>query len=149
MSRTTQNLPGLDTTVYAAGTAYQLTNSAAALTFGTTSPSLTLTKPGTYLLLARVRADYNAATFAAVRTLSFKLRRTNNTAADVTGAATSFLTQIITILSFSAGSIVVPPALYTTTRTDDAITIFGSVNTLPTAGTVDVTEAEIIAIPIG
>ena len=43
--------------VYASGTAYSVTNSSAAVDFGTTDPSLTLTLPGTYLLFARVDVD--------------------------------------------------------------------------------------------
>lgn len=132
--------------VYAVGTAYQLTNTQAKLDFGTTDPVLVLTSPGTYLLLARVRTDYNAATFAAVRTVTFKLRRTNNTAADLLGAATSLLTSIITALTYTAGTLLIPPVIYTTSNSNDSIEIFGAVDTVPTAGTIDATEAEIIAI---
>jgi hypothetical protein len=88
--------------VYAAGTAYQLTASDAALDFGTTDPSLTLTKAGTYLLTARVRLDYNGATFSAVRTATLKLRRTNNTAADLSNGSAAAKTQRL-MCSYRAG----------------------------------------------
>lgn len=134
--------------VYAAGTAYSLTNTAAALNFGTTDPSITITAAGTYLIVGRVRLDYNAATFAAVRTATLKFRRTNNTAADLTGGTTAFKTQIITTLTFTAGVIPLPPVIYTTTNTDDAVTIFGSVDVVPTAGSFDAVEADIVAVRI-
>lgn len=134
--------------VYAAGTAYSLTNTAAALTFGTTSPSLTITDPGTYLLLARVRVDYNGATFAAVRNVTLKLRRTNNTAADLTNASTGFKTAVVTTVTYTADDAVIPPVIYTTQNSNDIISIFGSIDTGPTAGSIDCVEAEIIAIKI-
>lgn len=133
-------------TSYAAGTAYQLTNGAAQIAFGTTSPAITITKAGTYLMLARAKVDYNAATFVAARTATLKLRRTNNTAADVAGSTTTFTTQIITALSFTADSVVLPPVLYTTANADDVIQMHGLINAVPSAGSIDVSAAEIVAV---
>lgn len=132
----------------AAGTAYTLTATAAALDFGTTDPTITLTGPGTYMIMARAKVDYSAATFAAVRTATLKLRRTNNTAADLTGGTATFLTQIITTLTYTAGLLPLPTVIYTTTNTDDVIKIFGDVSVLPTAGSIDVSAAELIAIKL-
>lgn len=134
--------------VYAAGTAYQLTNAQALLNFGTTDPSLTITEPGTYLLLGTVRVDYNAATFAAVRDVTLKLRRTNNTAADITNATTTFRTEIITTLTFTAFDGQLAPVIYTTANNNDIIQIFGAIDTVPTAGSIDAVEASIIAIKL-
>lgn len=131
--------------VYAAGTVYSLTNSAAALAFGTTSPTLVINKAGTWLISARVRLDYAGATFAAVRTATLKLRRTNNTAGDLTGATCALKTSIITTLTFSMPNAVIPTVVYTTANTDDSISIFGSLDVVPTAGTLDAVEAEIVA----
>ena len=132
--------------VYAAGTAYQLTNASTLLNFGTTDPTLVITKAGTYLLLARVRVDYNAATFAAVRTTTFKLRRTNNTAADLTNSSFSALTQIITLLTFTMGIFEFQPIIYTTANVDDSIDLMGLVDTVPSAGSIDCVEASIVAV---
>lgn len=132
--------------VYAAGTAYSLTNTQAALTFGTTSPSLTITAPGTYLILGTVQLDYNAATFAAVRNATVKLRRTNNTAADLTSATRTVKTNIITTLTYSLDVVMIPPVFYTTTLSNDAIALFGALDTVPTAGSLDAVAASIIAI---
>lgn len=135
-------------TVYAAGTAYQLTNTSALLNFGTTDPTLVLTSPGVYLLFGRVRVDYTGATFAAVRTGTLKLRRTNNTAADVANSSTQFLTDIITTLTYTLDVIDLPPVVYTTTNSDDSLSIFGDISTVPTAGSIDTVEASIVAVKI-
>ncbi|MGV1047661.1 MAG: hypothetical protein ACOYD4_03930 [Solirubrobacterales bacterium] len=132
--------------VAAAGTAYSLTNTAALLNFGTTDPSLTINAPGTYLLLASVRIDYTAATFAAVRTLTLKIRRTNNTAADITGATRSAKTDIITTLTYTLGDIQIPPAVYVTTNSDDVLEIWGSIDVVPSAGSIDAVDATLVAV---
>lgn len=133
-------------TIYAAGTAYQLTNATAALDFGTTDPSLTLGLPGTWLLMSRVNLKYTAATFAAVRTVTITLNRSNNTAAAITGATSTFLTDIITTLTYTAGIVMLPSVLYTTENNNDIIRLQGLIDTVPSAGSMDVTAAEIVAI---
>lgn len=133
-------------TVYATGTAYTFTGSSAALDFGTTDPSLTITKPGTYLIIARVNVENNAATFASNRTVTLKLRRTNNTAADLTNGSTAYGTGVITTLSSVSQIAALPRVIYTTTNSNDAITVFGDVSVLPSAGSLQATECEIIAI---
>lgn len=134
--------------VYASGTLYSLTNAAAAVDFGTTDPVITISEPGTYLLLARLRFDYNGATFAAVQTIAAKLRRLNNTAADLTNAVAGMKTQIITTQTFTAGDVNIPPTIYTTVNNNDQIQIFASIGVVPSAGSVDVAEAEIVAIKL-
>lgn len=131
---------------YAAGTAYSLTNAQAALVFGTTSPSITINVAGTYLLLSVVRIDYNGATFAASRNATLKLRRTNNTAADVTNATTTYETAVVTLLTDTMATINLPPVVYTTSNTNDIVTIFGGLNTAPSAGSLDAVEASLVAI---
>ena len=133
-------------TVYASGTAYALTNTAALLDFGTTDPSLTITQPGTYLILARAELDYNGATFAASRTVTLKLRRTNNTAADITNSPLVAKTEVTTTVTATFGDFVLPPVIYTTANNNDIIQIFGDVDTVPTAGSLDASSADIIAI---
>lgn len=129
---------------YAVGTAYSLTATPAAITFGTTSPSITLNAAGTYLIMARVRMAYNGATFATVRTTTNKLRRTNNTAGDLTNGTVTASTQIITALTYAFID-QSWPVLYTTTNANDVISLFGSVDVIPTAGSLDVVESSIVA----
>lgn len=133
-------------TVYASGTAYSLTATSAALDFGTTDPSVTIAAAGTYAIRARVNLKYNAATFAAVRTVTLKLRRTNNTAADLTNGSDTILTDIITTKTYTEGWFNLPEVIYTTSNSNDAITIFGDVSVIPTAGSLDAVSASIVAV---
>lgn len=137
-----------ETDIAAAGTAYSLTNTAAALDFGTTDPSITLDEPGIYLIMARADVNYAGATFAASRTVTLKLRRTNNTAGDLTGGSIALATDIITTLTYTFAS---PTwwTLYTTANANDAITIFGDVSVVPTAGALNAVAASIVAIRVG
>lgn len=130
-----------------AGTAYTLTNTAAAADFGTTDPVITIPGPGTYLIMGSVNVLYNAATFAANRTVTLKFRRTNNTAADI-GVARTFQTRIITAITDGAGTFQIPNTVYTTRNSNDSITIFADVSVLPTAGSIQATQAEIFALRI-
>lgn len=130
---------------FAAGTVYTLTNASAAVAFGTTSPSVVLTAPGTYLINVRARVENVGATFAATRLLTLKLRRTNNTAADLTNGAALFNTPVITLLTNSLIALSWS-VLYTTSNSDDAIALFGLLNTVPSAGTCTVDEASIVAV---
>lgn len=133
-------------TVYAAGTAYSLTATPAALDFGTTDPTKVIDVAGTYLIFSRAYLKYNAATYAGTQTATIKLRRTNNTAGDLTNATTTATLRIITTITDTVGIMELPPVLYTTANIDDSISIFGSVSAVPAAGSVDVTEASIVAI---
>lgn len=132
--------------VYGVGTVYSLTNTSALLDFGTTDPSLTINAAGTYLIIARAKLDFNAATFIAARTTTIKLRRTNNTAADLSSgsvtakAAISISAQTFTFIDQTWS------VTYTTSNSNDIIQIFGSIDTVPGAGSVDASEASIIAI---
>ncbi len=139
---------GYNKTVYAAGTAYSLTDTSALVDFGTTDPSLVLDNAGTYLICARLKLDYNAATFVASRTATFKLRRINNTAADISNTTTTFLTDIVTTKTATAMEILIPQVVYTTANTDDVIQLWGNIDTVPSAGSIDVSEANIVAIKL-
>lgn len=134
--------------VVASGTVYVMTATPALLDFGTTDPSMTITSPGTWLILARGRFDYNAATFAANRTATMKLRRTNNAAADLANGAAVFPTDIITTLTYPAWDLQTPPVLYTTLNSDDQIELWGDVSVVPTAGSLEATAAQIVAIKL-
>jgi hypothetical protein len=131
-------------TVYAAGTVYSLTATPALLDFGTTDPQLTLTSAGTYMLFARVKYDYTGATFAARRTVTTKLRRTNNTPADLADGSDAFSTEIITTQTYIAGIRQIS-ALYAATA-GDVIEIWGDVSVVPSAGSIDASAAQIIAV---
>lgn len=137
---------GYNLSAYAAGTVYSLTNTQAAVDFGTTDPAITIDKAGTYLIMGSAQLEYNGTTYAANQTATLKFRRTNNTAADLTNATRTVELEIVTTLTGNAGAVVIPPTIYTTANTNDAIAMFGAVSAAPGAGTVDVMSAEIVAI---
>lgn len=134
--------------VYASGTAYQLTNSSAALNFSGTDPIITINKAGTYLIRASVKLDYTGATFAASRTVTLKLRRTNNTAADVSNSTITLGTEIVTTQTSVFEVLSLPDVIYTTSNITDTLTIFGDVSVAPSAGSLDASAASIVAIRI-
>lgn len=133
--------------VIGAGTAYTLTATPAAVDLGTTDPSLVLDEAGTYLLTGWAVLNLVGATFASDRTFTLKLRRTNNTAADITGATAAFGSGITTTVTDSR-VIQLPPAIYTTTVLTDAIALFGDVSVLPSAGSATISKAQILATRI-
>ena len=146
----TIDLDGLDINynlkVYAAGTAYTLTATSALAAFGTTSPTLVLDKAGTYLLQARVNYQLVGATFAANRTVTTKLRRTNNTAGDISNSSTATGTGVIATITGPLDIFSLPPVVYTTTVATDSISIYADVSVLPSAGSLEMTEASIVAV---
>lgn len=132
--------------VYAAGTAYTLTSTPAALDFGTTDPVLVIDQPGTYSIRSTVTLNYVAATFAASQAVTLKLRRTNNTPADLVGSTLVVNTAIITTQTFTFGTFNLPEVIYTTVNANDSITLFGSVAVVPGAGALNATAASIVAV---
>lgn len=147
-ARAALGVGGASLSVYAAGTSYQLTATPALIDFGTTDPSLVITSPGVWLITARARVDYTGATFAAVRTGTLLIRRTNNTAADIANSSNGFLTEIITTLTYTLDVINFPPIIYTTVNSDDILQLWGSISVIPTAGSIDVSEASIVAVKL-
>lgn len=130
--------------ISAAGAAYSLTNTAAALDFGTTDPVLVIAQPGTYLLLAQAQLDAAAATITT-QTASLKLRRTNNTAADIGDVLTIDL-LVMTTLTHTLGVFPIAPVTYTTTNSTDSLTIFGGLSATAGAGNINAVSARIQAI---
>lgn len=128
---------GYNLSAYGAGTAYALTNAAAKIDFGTTDPVLVINKVGTYIIMAQVNLAYNGATVVA-ETATIKVRRTNNTAADVSQVVVLDL-PASTILTETYGIFPLPPFIYTTTNIDDSLEIFGNVSAALGAGTIDAT----------
>lgn len=136
--------PMTNFTSYAVGTAYTLTGTSAQLDFGTTDPIDTINQAGTYLIFATVGVLYSGATYAGAQTVTFKLRRTNNTAADLTGASRAVELPVLT--TYTGGDIVsLPPVIYTATL-GDVIGLFGILSATPAAGSVQTTSADIVAI---
>ncbi len=144
-----QPAPVLTTySAYSAGTVYQLTNSSSAVVFGTTSPSITITVPGTYLIYANAQLIGGTATITT-QTATIKLRRTNNTASDISAGATTIAPLAGAGLASTLGWAVLPNIVYTTSNSNDIITLFGIVSATLGVGTMNVNEASIVAVKIG
>lgn len=132
-------------TVFATGTVYALTGSAALIDFGTTDPSIVIDKPGTYLITYRAQVKRNNSTHIADHDITLKLRRTNNTAADVANSSTTYTDEAHNASNDSEGNWIMPDIPYTTLNSDDIIQLWGSVSAAGTGGTHDVIEVSIIA----
>jgi hypothetical protein len=128
----------------ATSVAQSLTNSAAQV--GSQSVTLAGAANVNYLLFLRVLLNTVAATFSANRTVTVKLRRTNNTAADVTAGASTFQTPLMTTITESLGEVTVIAIPYTTVGVSDDIAPFVSIDTVPSAGSIQVAECSITAL---
>lgn len=131
--------------VVATGTAFTLTTSYASLDFGTTDPILTIANAGTYAVYVNVQTSL-VGTTATTQTVAFKLRRTNNTAADLTGSIFSVHLPASTVETGAGPSICIGPIKYTTTNTNDTVTVQGILSASLGAGTVTASDCTITAI---
>jgi len=129
--------------VIASGTAAVLTNTSKLLDFGTTDPSMTLTNTGTYRLSCILQVEYNAATVVA-ETAAFKLRRTNNTAADLSNTTWTIDLPVATTLTNTYGIITISPIFYSATA-GDVLEVWGVVSATLGAGTIDVSRCQFLA----
>lgn len=130
---------------YASGTAYTITAADAPIVFGTTQPSVTLTTVGRWRISARLKIGYVGATFAASRTVTLKMRRTNNTPSDIANSPTTFNTNIITTATYTGDILTLPDISYLTALATDIITLHGLIDVVPSAGSIQIQEASIFA----
>lgn len=141
------NLPGGHAlSTYAAGTVYSMTASDALVHFGTTDPTTVIDQAGTYLVMGRAYLKYNGATYVGSQTTTLHLQRTNNTPATITKATTTATLRIVSTITDTVGVMEIPAVIYTTTNTNDSLSVYGSVSATPAAGSVDCTEASIVAV---
>lgn len=111
----------------------------------TGSQPLSLPEAGTYVLEAVVSLNFAAATFAALQAVTAYLRRTNNTASDITGSVSSSVLPIMTTLTLLGDTLHLGPVIYTTSNVDDTIAVFASLTLAPSAGACQVTNTHITA----
>lgn len=138
---------GIEQEAYSAGTVYSLTATPALLDFGTTDPTLTVTTAGTYLIFWGGNYKYTGATFAANQTANMKVRRTNNTAADISNATLTLTTRIITTVTDDLAVAAGKPVKYVAAA-GDILQVWGSLSATPSVGTVDCTDAWILVLKI-
>ena len=130
---------------YGTGTAYQFTAASAAINFGTNDPQVTIPSAGTWMLKFHLLLFLNGATFPANRTVKVVWRRTNNTPADLLSSDAvacrmDFQIPIVTTITQGLTNMS-GTCIYTTTNSNDIIAMVGNVNTVPTAGSLDVVSA--------
>ncbi len=128
---------------------YNLTNVSAAIDVADADPQVTIPNTGSYLIFAQVHLKYNAATITT-QTASFKVRRTNNTATDVSVTVVIDL-PVSTTLTHSYGIVTLPPFIYNSTVASDVLAIFGNLDAVAGAGniTIDAVGTKIFAIRLG
>lgn len=134
-------------TAYSSGTVYTLTTTSAKVDFGTTDPQITIPAAGTYLILTNLKIEYAGLT-TALNSCSFKLRRTNNTATDLTNATTTFNVPVLTLATGTGGDVDIAAIIYTTSNSNDVIELWGNRSGGLTVGSINVGEASIVAIRI-
>lgn len=117
---------------YASGTAYTITATPATVTFGTTSPSITLT-PGKWRVSSKINVQNNGATFAASRTVTCKLRDTTNSA-DLTNGSDALITGVVTTITSEAGDCFMESEY--TVAANAVVVPFASIDVVPTAGSI-------------
>lgn len=127
----------------AAGTAYTLTGSSAAVVFGTTSPTITLPSTGTWKFFVTIQTTYAGAT-VTLQNVNVKIRKTNGTPADLTASSWSQPIPSATLLSADGPQVNIGPCAYTGTS-GDTITIFANLSGLPSLGNITITKAVISA----
>lgn len=136
----------LDYEAYAAGTAYTVTATPALAAFGTTNPSVTLGAAGRYMIMSRATFNANAATFAASRTITSYLYNATSSAT-IANSTKATLTPVTT-----TDTLTLPPygatVIYTSTVANEVIQLWTSVSVVPSAGTLTVAAAEIVAIKL-
>ncbi len=134
-----------DVSVNATGTQYTLTAVDTAVTFGTTSPNLTIAAAGTWQITAQMRYDNVGATYAASRSVFGQIERTNNTPGVIAASGMVYTTGTVTTVTNTMG-FASTTLLYTTSNINDALALFASVSVVPTAGSSIVGNAKITAI---
>lgn len=124
------------------------------LSFSGSPQALVINDDGLWMVIARVRVDYSFATYGADnKTLNFKLRRTNNSAADVANTTVAVKLRDVTTAYFTANVVELPVAFYNTQNTDDSLSIYGWLDSgdLPTNdpdGRIVALEASLVAVKI-
>lgn len=132
---------------YASGTPYNLNTTYQKIDFGTTDALITLPASGTWQIQAKIKIEYVGLTTLALTPCNFKLRRTNNTAADITNTPTVFNIPILTLLTQTGGDADLPTIFYTGAA-GDILEIWGQLGTAISLGNARIGEACITAVRI-
>lgn len=139
------NYTGGDTqAVYSSGTNYVLTTVAnSPIVHGTTSPTLTMLREGTYLLNGYAVVDANAATTSGIIVLT-RLRRTNN---NPTPFTPNLILRVPNLTAATQSVLTVsPPPVIATVSAGDIITVTAHMaGAAPSAGTLEISNSGLVA----
>lgn len=130
--------------VYFVGLTYRLTSTFAAAHI----TGLVLNKAGTYLLMPQItilKTDRSTADY----TFSAKLRRTNNTAADITNTLSTFTDYTYSVEAMENDTyhvVSLPAVYYTTTGTTDNLVIYAKAISTGDVACLSITEVSIVAL---
>jgi len=131
---------------YGAGTAFTVLDHTTAIAFGTTTPSVSLGF-GTWMVFARVVASCVAATLAGTETMTIALKDASSNVI----STTTITLPPITTANFPLVTISLPIGIVnnsSATMTIDTIVIHAALSGDPSAGKVDITAGEIIALRV-
>jgi hypothetical protein len=134
-------------TGYGSGDNYVVTDSSAEVDRGTNDSAIVLDTAGSFRIDGQLVLFYNGATFVSAQDITIKLRRTNNTAADIANSEIELASFVLTTFTGSI-SVAIPAIIYTTQNIGDRIAIFIDVAAAPSAGTLEVSEDSLIATAI-
>jgi hypothetical protein len=107
---------------------------------------MSLGEAGRYLIMAIARFDAVAATFAASRTITCYIYNATNSAT-LSNSTKAVLTPVITTATESLPHYIAQ-VIYTSAADNEVVQLWGSVSVIPSAGTLDCTEAQIVAIKL-
>jgi hypothetical protein len=136
---------GLVISTYSPIGAYSFTTATATIAVGTSSSTITLTSSGTYRIDGMIDLRYTGATFAANQFVTLNLYRQNNTPGVITNSQISEETGVVTTITNQFGQFNIPPIYYTTTNTNDVLSIHGSITATPAAGSFQATQSSLVA----
>ena len=128
----------------ATGSPYVITTTEATVTFGTTDPTLTLARRGTYLIT--VNHDLFCDDATGTGGLGLRLRRLNNTPADLPNSFGGH--EYLGGLSNTDGNLppnLVPQVIYQTNTDGDEIALRAILSSALSSGTIEVRSARITA----
>lgn len=120
------------------GSAYTMTNSSGLVTVNSVAASgITLDAQGTWLIRVSATINYVGATYGANQTATITIQRTNNTATAITSR-----TVTMDIVTTKTCTFLVPEleTYYTTSNSNDAIALYANVSTLPSAGSITISD---------
>lgn len=143
--------PPSSTQVYfkteAVGSSYVLTGAMANVVFGTTSPIITITSPGTYLITGYANFGPNGCTTTNQTAVYFGFKRTNNTSGVLTFTAVGGF-EPLTGVTGIMGNASLAPYMYTTTNSDDILTLCAYYTGTVTVGQLVMNNATIAAVKL-